>query len=518
MKTWKKISALLLSFGMLLSLLAVAPVSAAAPNPTKGSITIHKYIVETKSAYNQLKEQGDRSGGNQIDFSQYDDLKDLKPMKDVQFNLIKVEDDGTKELTPDTAVPDTSFAERQISTNENGEIVFDNLPLGTYKLTELKDPRVQAAMEPVLISVPTYNQAHKTDPDKYPEEFLYNIHVYPKNLIDQEGPDIEKDVVQEKNNDATVDLYEPFNWIILSDIPSEVSEDVQAAKKYVITDKLDHRLDFVKNVSVKLRSTEGSELELAENEDYTFKADKVNEGSYKPDNQSSLTWELTEIGLGKLKNYAGGKVVTTFSTKLNEKAEVATAIPNQAKLEYVNWNDYKYLPKSDIPEVHTGGIKIKKVDKANHTTLLEGAKFMIYRSEEAAKEGNPENAIQRNGKAYEVPSDAKGIAYFEGLAYGDEDNMGQTVEQGATDYWIVETEAPTLDGVKYNRLKDPFKVTVNSTSHNETRDMYVVYNAKDNYELPFTGGTGLLVFLGGGAALLAAAYLISKSGKNKTAK
>ena len=49
-------------------------------------------------------------------------------------------------------------------------------------------------------------------------------------------------------------------------------------------------------------------------------------------------------------------------------------------------------------------------------------------------------------------------------------------------------------------------------------DMYVVYNAKDNYELPFTGGTGLLVFLGAGAVLLIASYVISKGGKNKAAK
>lgn len=514
MKTWKKISAMLLSFGMLLSLLAAVPASAAAP--TTGSIQVHKYLVETKEQYDQLKEKGDISGGNEIKGDSV--INELKPMEGVTFELIKVIDEGKDMLNPETAREDTRFTKKTETTDKDGNITFSELPFGTYKLTELDDPRVQEHMKPVLISVPTYNQAYKDDP-KNKQEFLYDIHVYPKNLINQEGPDIKKDVVKEENDHATVDRYAPFNWIILSGIPDEVKEENQAAKKYVIMDPLDHRLDFVEDVSVELRSKDKTKKEtLVKDTHYTFTAEKIEGKDYKEDNTNYLTWTLTADGLARLKEYAGGEVVTTFKTKLNEKAEVATAIPNQAKLEYKNWNNKVYIPESDIPEVHTGGIKIKKVDKANHNTLLEGAKFMIYRSEADAKEGDSKKAIQRNGAPYEVTSDDKGIAFFEGLAYGDDGNIGQTVEQGATDYWIVETEAPTLNGVKYNRLKDPFQVTVNSTSHNVTDNMYVVYNAKDNYELPFTGGTGLLVFLGGGAALLAAAYLISKSGKNKTAK
>lgn len=91
--------------------------------------------------------------------------------------------------------------------------------------------------------------------------------------------------------------------------------------------------------------------------------------------------------------------------------------------------------------------------------------------------------------------------------------------EGSTDYWIVETKAPVINGEQYNRLRDPFKVTVTATSHDMApEDMYVVYNAKDNYDLPFTGGAGLIVFLGAGAVLLIAAYVVSKGGKSKAAK
>lgn len=521
MKAFKKVSAWLLSLGMAVSLMAAVPVTAAEEQTT-GSITVHKYVVETTDQYNALKDLGDRSegNGNIIDFSQHADLKDLKPMEGIKFDLEKVQDNGKTELTPENALVDSTFTKQTLTTNANGELIFENLALGTYKLSEQKDTRVEKPMDPVLISVPTYNQEHKTNPSK--PEFLYNIHVYPKNLIHQDGPSIGKDVVTEGNDDATVDRYAPFEWIILSEIP-DIKEN-ETPKRYVITDKLDPRLDFVSDVSLEFRTADKQRTTaMTKDTDYTFAATELSGpeyDEYKPGNQSSLTWTLTDTGLSKLKDYAGGHVVVKFKTKINEKADLGVlgvAIPNQAGLDYVNWNNHEYLPKSDIPEVHTGGIKIKKVDKSNHNKVLEGAEFMIYLKEEDAKAGDTSKAVKRDGKPYVVKSDSTGIAFFDGLSYGNA--TGQKPAEGETDYWIVETKAPTVGGIKYNRLREPFKVTISATSHTIDPDhMYVVYNAKDNYKLPFTGGAGLIVFLGAGAVLLIAAYVISKGGKSKAAK
>ena len=514
MKAFKKVSAWLLSLGMAVSLMAAVPVTAAGKQET-GSITVHKFIVEKQEDYEALKKAGKNSGGNQIDIETDETLKNLKPLGGVEFVLEKVLDDGKTALTPENAQEDTRFPKQRKKTDESGNLTFEKLPLGTYRLSESDDPRVKTEMDPVLISVPTYNQEHKTEPSK--PEFLYDIHVYPKNLINQNGPDIEKDVVVEGNNDATVDRYAPFEWIILSEIPEDIKDVEEPPKRYVITDKLDKRLDFVKNVSLAFRTAgeapETVVMEEGADKDYTFTAKEVNEEGYKDGNQSSLTWTLTEVGLGKLKDYAGGHVVVKFETKINEKAELGTPIPNQAGLDYINWAGSQYLPQSDTPEVHTGGIQIEKVDKSNNNLKLEGAEFMIYRSEEAAKAEDESQAVQRDGETYVVTSDQNGIASFDGLSYGEP--TGQIASEGSTDYWIVETKAP--EG--YNRLHDPFKVTISATSHNMApEDMYVVYNAKDNYELPFTGGAGLIVFLGAGAVLLIAAYVVSKGGKSKAAK
>lgn len=525
MKTWKKISALLLSFGMLLSLLAAVPVSAAAPDPTEGSITVHKYIVETQDEYDKLEKAGENSGGHAITGPSV--IDSLRPMEGVEFTLTKVID--APEITAETAQPEMKVGaptehvyQDKLTTDKNGVIIFDQLPLGLYKLEETKNDLAEAngQMKPVLISVPTYNQAYKEKPEGA-QEFLYNIHVYPKNLIKQDGPKIDKDVVEEGNEDATVNIDEPFNWIILTDIPDDVAENA-IPKKYVILDTLDERLDFVKTVSLALRKSNPGESDQdipLTTEEYTFTQNGAD--GQPSETGRSLKWELKEAGRNKLKDYAGGKVVLTFTTKLNATAEesLGEAIENRGILEYTNSAGNEYTPGSDLPEVHTGGVGIKKVDKANPTKTLSGAEFKIYKSLEDAKKGV--NAIKRNNQDYKVTSNDQGIAFFEGLAYGDDDNMGQGPTAGSTTYWVVETKAPVdpTDGKLYNRLKDPFEVTVTPNSHNADPDAYkTVYNAKDNYELPFTGGAGLLVFLGGGAALLAAAYLISKSGKNKTAK
>lgn len=515
MKAFKKVSAWLLSLGMAVSLMAAVPVTAAEEQRT-GSITVHKFIVETKDEYTKLETAGKNSSGNEINIKTDETLKNLKPMEGIKFDLEKVVDDGTTELKPDTAKKDTSFEALTLPTNKDGELTFENLPFGTYRLSEKTDPRVEKKMDTVLISVPTYNQEYKTDTSK--PEFLYEIHVYPKNLIHQNGPDIEKDVATEGNDHATVDRYAPFEWIILSEIPEEVADEKQTPIKYVITDKLDPRLDFVSDVSLEFRTAnKQTTTTMTKDTDYEFATAEIKEEGYKEGNKSSLTWTLTDTGRDKLKAYAGGHVVVKFETKLNEKAELGVAIPNKAGLDYINWAGSQYLPQSDEPEVHTGGIKIKKVDKSDHNKKLQGAEFMIYDNEKDAKEAKPEKAVQRNDKPYVETSGEDGIAFFDGLSYGNP--TGQNPAEGEKDYWIVETKAPVVDGVQYNRLHDPFKVTISAESHEmEADDMYVVYNAKDNYKLPFTGGAGLIVFLGAGAVLLIAAYVISKGGKSKAAK
>lgn len=92
----KKITAMLLSIGMLMTLCVGANVKAAEPET--GSITIHKFKIKTQAEYNQfVNDQTKRGNGNEITDGSLDGLE---VFPDITFTLTKIVDDGTKELKP----------------------------------------------------------------------------------------------------------------------------------------------------------------------------------------------------------------------------------------------------------------------------------------------------------------------------------------------------------------------------------------------------------------------------------
>ena len=110
---------------------------------------------------------------------------------------------------------------------------------------------------------------------------------------------------------------------------------------------------------------------------------------------------------------------------------MATEIPNNVTLDYTNsfGTNTEYNP-SQIPEVHTGGILLEKVDASNNNVKLQGAKFKIYPSLKDAKDGtnaivNPADKTQE----WEVTTGKDGRAIFEGLAYGVTGNNVTLVQQ-----------------------------------------------------------------------------------------
>lgn len=488
----KKITAMLLSIGMLMTLCVGANVKAAEPET--GSITIHKFKIKTQAEYNQfVNDQTKRGNGNEITDGSLDGLE---VFPDITFTLTKIVDDGTKELKPsDALVTDTSFGSKKGTTDENGEYTFNNLPLGTYLLEEDDNPKVKTKMDPVIVYVPTYNPEYKEDNSK--KMWLYDIHVYPKNLIHEDGPDIDKDVIQEGNNDAGVDMYAPFAWIIKTSVPTDIS----SAKVYKITDKLDERLEFVNidDMKVVIKDKDGNYYDTFDFDyDYNFTNDK-----------GTLTWNFSSFT--KLASVPDGHVDITFYTKLKDNAELGTAIPNSAKLEYTNSQGHEYDPTSDVPEVHTGGIKLLKVDKSDHNLVLQGAEFQVFKTEADAKEKR--NPI-KIGDVDTFTSDENGIVEINGLAYG---KLGDKASEGSTEYWIVETKAPERNGEKYNLLLEPLKVVVNATSHVDASKIHV-YNALHNPDLPFTGGIGTIIFVIGGIALIGAAVVLNRKGSSKAVK
>ena len=201
----KRLFTAILSAALTLSLCAMPAMAAdgaAATMPKtststidknqKGSITIHKYLMDdTNDALPSTN--GEKT----------ETLPDgALPASGVGFTLYKVKNideliqyfdgvSGAQEVDAknyfnngdyDQGVTTTVAGKRYDSkkTDTDGTVTFGNLPLGLYLVVESEKPvTVTEAVEPFLVSVPMTRIGE--DGKTIPNEWLYDIHVYPKN-------------------------------------------------------------------------------------------------------------------------------------------------------------------------------------------------------------------------------------------------------------------------------------------------------------------------------------------------
>lgn len=206
MGKFRKMLAGVLSAAMVLSTMTVtafaedntsAPKRTAATIDTdlKGSITIHKY------EYNGTTKIS--GTGETTDELPTDDEK-MKALEGAGFTIYKVADEN--ELTKYyNANPDSlpsintyvdkasgkikdSYANKLVAeetTNAKGIAKFDNLALGFYVVVETTTPaKVTDPVDPFIVSVPMTT--------KDGDNWLYDVHVYPKNKTTYGGVTLEK--------------------------------------------------------------------------------------------------------------------------------------------------------------------------------------------------------------------------------------------------------------------------------------------------------------------------------------
>lgn len=206
MGKFKKMLAGMLSAAMVMSTMTVSAFAAQTTTPStidtakSGSITIHKYEYNGNE---EIKGTG----------SEKDKAPDgAKALEDVGFTIYKVADEKDLEkyysINP-TALPSVKdyTTEKgeikgtkvgdEITTDKDGIAKFENLALGFYVVVETKTPdKVTTAIKPFLVSVPMTT----TDGDNW----LYDVHVYPKNKTTYGGVTLEKQGNTEKDKLAGV--------------------------------------------------------------------------------------------------------------------------------------------------------------------------------------------------------------------------------------------------------------------------------------------------------------------------
>lgn len=157
-----------------------------------GSITIHKYLMD------DINDALPSTNGEQTESLPAGAL----PASGVEFTLYQVKNideliqyfdgvNGAQEVDAknyfnngdyDQGVTTTVAGKRYDSkkTDTDGTVTFGNLPLGLYLVVESEKPvTVTEAVEPFLVSVPMTRIGE--DGKTIPNEWLYDIHVYPKN-------------------------------------------------------------------------------------------------------------------------------------------------------------------------------------------------------------------------------------------------------------------------------------------------------------------------------------------------
>lgn len=168
-----------------------APSTSTIDTGKKGSITIHKYLVEGdvtgSSNYGEkLTKEPEAEAAKDVGFSIYQVMtaKELvayyngKDNTEPKASDYKIDAADKTKVTKDSKEYKRSRGEQK--TDATGVTTFNQLEVGLYLVVETTKPAaVTEEVEPFLVSVPMTKVGESGKDD--PTQWLYDIHVYPKN-------------------------------------------------------------------------------------------------------------------------------------------------------------------------------------------------------------------------------------------------------------------------------------------------------------------------------------------------
>lgn len=419
-------------------------------------------------------------------------------------------------------ITDVTPADR--TTTAAGTVVWDDLPIGLYLVTETQAPSGYVGSNPFFVTVPI------TNPDTL-DEWVYDVYVYPKNS----ATGIEKTVFDEE----TYKSGDTIKYTIDTDIPEQTLDE------FVVVDKLDPRLSLTPSDTTVIASIVEEDGTVIEN--LTYGTDFTVSTGLLIDFKNSIS----DLNANKGKKVRI-QLVTTVTTGINTNLEpvvnrgilfintpaanitpiiddipVDPEDPNYPNIPVVpptNPEDPPFPPAvpSDPVESKFGQLKITKVDAANDSVITDGgAEFKVYTSEGAAKAGTAGTEIATS------TDNTDGTYSFPSLRLSNWENGAEitNVAEWRT-YWVVETKAP--EGYNLSTKPFPFYLLDEGTTYTPTGSYLggvVNVNGVFEYEfpnakkltLPLTGGKGAVIFTVGGVALIAfAAVLFARSRRNES--
>lgn len=406
------------------------------------------------------------------------------------FELLKKNDEGTY-------VKYTNLEYINVeayTTNSNGQICIENLPKGEYQLVETVAPNGFG-----LNKTPIEFEITETSTKTESENDVWTASKDELNLImiNYKTPDSDNFEFNKKLGDGVsggANIDATHTWTITSSIPG----DIENYTRFLVTDNISEKL-ILDEDSITI-TADGEELQ--KDTDYTvyytnklLKIAFIDAGITGDNLSGKSTLEITYTTTFDKTNIVMGEAVQNsasiyWDTNYDEDGPDDGEDPTDP----TDPDDKKKEDVDEPADVHTGGLKIKKVDTAGNE--LSGAIFKIATSEENAKAGI---FVKIDGVEVTAISGEDGLAFFEGLAYGTAE---QDKDNQSTNYWLVETVAPS----GYNLLSTPVEVTIDKDSY--TTDNPIEIQNRKGILLPLTGGIGTIIFIVIGVALMSIAIII----------
>ena len=414
---------------------------------------------------------------------------------------------------------------RKASTDENGQVIFNDLPYGLYLIVQTDVSGAEYEGEPITLS-----------------------HLQTPMLVSVPGKNEEKEVkVNVKTPLGYGELTKSIvgvgdingNWENVEDSATEVTGPGDYIRFRLAVqpprlssgDTLDHFvIEDVRSEGLKLEKLESVTDTLGqtyvEGIDYTRTEETVADGT-------RMLLTFTQQGLQKLERLgrAAGTLTVTYTAQVTDEAPTA-GITNSARIDYkVDYapdrdtppppddpppedDDDEYHSDWDVVRSYTFGVHMTKYLGEEGNLAPEGSvTFALYREKDGQKQAVP---LSRSGDAYQVALQgsnelsvsADGTFTILGLGEGTYYLRELSTAEGYAlpNEDIALTLAGERSAGEYTGRLDAAQCTVDGQQGNASVQDGILYLSVINprtFYIPNTGGAGSWMFTAGGLLIIA---------------
>ena len=445
--------------------------------------------------------------------------KDPKTTSNIDFDASVTNPNAPAEQTDKTL----------FATDSNGLAKIDNLGIGLYKIEEVEAPNdYQKLSKPFFMTIPEV-----TSTDGKTNSYKYAVTVEPKDLYT--GDAIHK-YADTKNfigdkDDVTYTIKSKVSSNSQTPVDKFTKDDLLefAIWDDVPTNAFDAAKDAVKKVALSNATGNDSFTPTGTSKDYEVEDPVVGTGTETGKNgievgYSRIKVKFTEAGLTKIAAaYAKDPTITVNVTlKFTLKEGVTSGkIVNKFGMQGGHrTGENPPVPVNPNPnpesEVTVRDFQIKKVNGANESEGLKGAKFAIFTTEEAAKKCAEDTSRSE--------TNCKVTDYAKGFESGTEtvETTGLTKAFKAKvgeDFYVVETKAPTgfVLSPKVEKVNIPSTEATNTTYTYTFKDLpNGGPDGGDNwFKLPKTGAAGVIIFALIGLGLVGSGMFVFLKNRKK---